>query len=207
MNTIPLYWKLFNLSVYQSERNGKDATYLLVLKLWPFFKHVQSWSVITKTSPRATTRVVGLYVSIQIAWSRDLWRQPYNLRLKIIDVLLWTCLILCKFITDVNFITLVFKCYYRRLGPNVITDGTFITLVSKCYYRWDLYYAWVHLLHLCPLQGQKLRGNKSRVNNVLTAKSSFEIFASYYFVMGNSKAENVWVVSARNATWATFSTG
>ena len=23
---IPLYWKQFNLSVYQSERNGKDAT-------------------------------------------------------------------------------------------------------------------------------------------------------------------------------------
>ena len=46
--------------------------------------------VIAKTSPRATTRVVGLYFSIQIAWSR----QPYNLRLKIIDVLLWTCLIL-----------------------------------------------------------------------------------------------------------------
>ena len=39
-----------------------------------------------------------------------------------------------------------------RLGPNVITDGTFITLGSKCYYRWDLYYAWVHLLHLCLLQ-------------------------------------------------------
>ena len=38
-----------------------------------------------------------------------------------------------------------------RLGPNVITDGTFITLGSKSYYRWDLYYAWVHLLHLCLL--------------------------------------------------------
>ena len=68
-----------------------------------------------------------------------------------------------KFITDVNFITLGSKCYYRwdlyyasvqmllqmgpllRLGPNVIIDGTFITLGS-------IYYAWVHLLHLCLLQ-------------------------------------------------------
>ena len=40
-----------------------------------------------------------------------------------------------------------------RLGPNVITDGTFITFGSKSYYRWDLYYAWVHLLHLCLLHG------------------------------------------------------
>ena len=64
---------------------------------------------------------------------------------------MWTCLILCKFITDVNFITLVSKCYYRwdlyyawvqmllqlgsllRLGPKVITEGTFITLGSIYY--------------------------------------------------------------------------
>ena len=56
-----------------------------------------------------------------------------------------------KFITDVNFITLGSKCYYRwdlyyawvqmllqmgpllRLGPNVIIDGTFITLGSIYY--------------------------------------------------------------------------
>ena len=25
-------------------------------------------------------------------------------------------------------------------------------LGSKCYYRWDLYYTWVQLLHLCLLQ-------------------------------------------------------
>ena len=41
------------------------------------------------------------------------------------------------------------------LGPKVITDGTFITLGSKSYYRWDLYYAWVHLLHLCLLQASR----------------------------------------------------
>ena len=39
-----------------------------------------------------------------------------------------------------------------RLGPNVMTDGTFITLGSKSYYGWDLYYTWVHLLHLCLQQ-------------------------------------------------------
>ena len=62
-------------------------------------------------------------------------------------------------ITDRTFITLGFKMLLRmglllRLGPNVITDGTFITpaLGSKCYYRWDLYYTWVQLLHLCLLQ-------------------------------------------------------
>ena len=55
-----------------------------------------------------------------------------------------------------TFITLGFK-------NNVITDGTFITLGFKMllrmglllrlgpnvYYRWDLYYTWVQLLHLC----------------------------------------------------------
>ena len=47
-----------------------------------------------------------------------------------------------------------------RLGPNVITDGTFITLGSKSYYRWDLYYAWVHLLHLCLLQASNNEAQK-----------------------------------------------
>ena len=62
--------------------------------------------------------------------------------------LLWTCLIL------------------SQLGPKVITDETYtytwvqmllqigpsLRLGSKCYYRWDLYYTWVQLLHLCLLQ-------------------------------------------------------
>ena len=39
-----------------------------------------------------------------------------------------------------------------HLGPNAITNRTFITLESKCYYRWDLYYTFVQLFHLCVLR-------------------------------------------------------
>ena len=68
--------------------------------------------------------------------------------------LLWTCLILSR---SQQMRPLL------HLGPNVITDGTFIMLGSQCYYRWDLYYAWVQLLHLCLVKAGWLLKNSRTV--------------------------------------------
>ena len=79
------------------------------------------------------TRFVGTFFPLQVARSPDPWRQGFN---KDYCYLCWEH---SRVITAETFITHKSKCYYSSNG-------------SKCYYRWDLYYTWVQLLHLCLLQ-------------------------------------------------------
>ena len=120
-------------------------TYLFVLERWIFWKArfiLASYINLPKREPRAIARFGGIFPCScfsRSVWSHEPWCQPCKLRYTVVSMS--------------HIISAGTKGQHIRplwplihLGSKI---GTFITLGSKCYYRWDLYYTWVQLLHLC----------------------------------------------------------